>query len=59
MSAESLQKVYDVARSFVADVEKLPQLIEAIKEHRTAEVTETSATAAADPTAGETVQVSA
>ena len=59
MSKESLQKVYDVARSFVADVEKLPQLIEAIKEHRTAELAEQAETPAADPTTGETEQVTA
>ena len=59
MSKESLQKVYDVARSFVADAEKLPQLIEAIKEHRTAELAEQKEEPVADPTATTSEPVSA
>jgi hypothetical protein len=50
MTNETLQKVYDAARALGNDIEKLPQLIEAIKEHRTAEVAEPTPEPATDPT---------
>ena len=51
MSNVTMQKIYDAAKAFVADVEQLPALIEAIKEHRTAEVAETAPEPAAEPDA--------
>ena len=51
MSNATLQKVYDEAKLFVADVEHgLDGLIEAIKQHRTAE-TQAAAPAPAEPVA--------
>lgn len=50
MSNETMQRAWEAAKEFVEDTRNLPELIDAIKAHRTDEAKAPAEEPAADPT---------